>query len=97
MFYPVATVITVQRDRVVMDIDWMDSERTVYLDGRVHPPATQTSLQGHSVGRWEGKTLIVETTNFRDNPIGLSLSMPVSTQKKLAERFALSEDGKSLI
>jgi hypothetical protein len=96
MFYPVVNVITVQRDRVVMKVDWMDSERIVYLDGRPHPPATQTSLQGHSVGRWDGKTLIVETTNFKDHPMGLSLSMPSSTQKKLTERFALSEDGKAL-
>ncbi len=97
MFYPVATVITVQRDRVVMKVDWMDSERIVYLDGRAHPPATQTSLQGHSIGRWEGKTLIVETTNFKDHPIGLSLSMPSSAQKKLTERLVLSQDGKTLL
>jgi uncharacterized protein DUF6152 len=97
MFYPVANTITVQRDRVVMKVDWMDSERTIYLDGRAHPPATQTSLQGHSVGRWDGKTLVVETTNFKDHPMGLSLSMPSSTQKKLTERFALSEDAKTLI
>jgi hypothetical protein len=75
----------------------MDSTRTMYLDGRAHPPAGQTSLQGHSVGRWEGKTLVVETTNFKDHPMGLSLSMPASTQKRLIERFALSEDGKSLV
>ena len=97
MFYPVANTITVQRDRVVMKVDWMDSERTVYLDGRAHPPAAQTSLQGQSTGRWDGKTLVVETTNFKDHPMGLSLSMPSSTQKKLTERFALSEDGKTLI
>jgi hypothetical protein len=52
MFYPVATTITVERDRVVMKVDWMDTERIVYLDGRKHPAATQTSLHGHSVGRW---------------------------------------------
>jgi hypothetical protein len=97
MFYPVANTITVQRDRVVMKVDWMDSERTIFLDGRPHPPAAQTSLQGHSLGRWDGKTLVVETTNFRDHPMGLSLSMPSSTQKKLTERFALSQDGKTLI
>jgi hypothetical protein len=39
MFYPVANTITVQKDRVVMKVDWMDSERTVFLDGRAHPPA----------------------------------------------------------
>jgi hypothetical protein len=97
MFYPVATIITVQRDRVLIDVDWMDSKRIVYLDGRTHPPASQTSLQGHSVGRWEGKTLVVETTNFKEHPMGLSLSLPGSTQKKLTERFALGDDGKSLV
>jgi Family of unknown function (DUF6152) len=69
MFYPVANTVAVQRDRVTMKIDWMDSERTIYIDGRKHPPATETSLLGHSVGRWEGNTLVVETTNFRDRSI----------------------------
>lgn len=97
MLYPVANTITVQRDRVVMKIDWMDSERTIHLDGRQHPPATQTSLQGHSVGRWDGRTLVVETTNFRDHPMGLSMAMPASSQKRLTERFALGDDGTSLL
>lgn len=96
MFYPVATTITVQSDRVVMKIDWMDSERTIYLDGR-KPASNQTSLLGHSVGRWEGKTLVVETTNFKEHPMGLSMSLPSSTQKRLTERFALSPDGKNLV
>jgi hypothetical protein len=96
MFYPVATNIAVQKDKVVMKIDWMDTERTIFLDGRKHPPASQKFLHGHSVGRWEGKTLIVETTNSKEHPIGLSLSMPASTQKKLTERLALSDDGKTV-
>jgi hypothetical protein len=97
MLYPVADVITVQRDRVVMKVDWMDSERSVFLDGRKHPPASETFLQGHSVGRWEGNTLVVETTNFKDNAMGLSMALPGSTQKRLTERFALGDDRKSLI
>lgn len=97
MFYPVANTITVQRDRVVMKVDWMDSERVVYLDGRKHPPASQTFLHGHSVGRWEGKTLVVETANFKEHAMGLSTSLPSSTQKRLVERFAVAPDGKSLI
>jgi hypothetical protein len=97
MFYPVANTVTVQRDRVVMKVDWMDSERTIYLDGRKHPPASQVFLHGHSVGRWEGNTLVAETTNFKEHPMGLSGSLPSSTQKRLTERFGLSPDGKSLI
>jgi hypothetical protein len=97
MFYPVATNITVQKDKVVMKIDWMDTTRTIYLDGRKHPPATQLFLHGHSVGHWEGKTLVVETTNFTEHPMGLSTGVPSSSQKKLIERFEVSADGKSLV
>jgi len=97
MFYPVANTITVQRDRVVMKVDWMDAERVVYLDGRPHPPATDTSLLGHSVGRFEGGTLVVETTNFTDHPMGLSMSLPSSARKRVTERFRVGPDGKSLI
>jgi Family of unknown function (DUF6152) len=97
MFYPVANTVTVDRDRVVMKVDWMESERIVYLDGRSHPPAAQTSLHGHSVGRFEGGTLVVETTNFSDHPNGLSMALPSSTRKRLIERFRVGPDGKSLI
>ena len=96
MFYPVANTITVQRDRVVMKVDWMESERTIFLDGRSHPPAGDRSLHGHSVGRWEGDTLVAETTNFREHPMGLSTTLPSSTQKRLVERFRLSQDRKGL-
>ena len=96
MLYPVANTITVQRDRVVMKIDWMNSERTIFLDGRRHPPADETFLHGHSVGRWEGDTLVAETTNFSDHPIGLSTTLPSSTRKRLVERFHLTPDGKGL-
>jgi hypothetical protein len=97
MYYPVANTITVQPDRVVMKIDWLDSERIIYLDGRKHPPVSETCLQGHSVGRWEGDTLAVETTNFKEHPSGLSASLPSSTRKRLTEHFGLNQGGKSLI
>jgi hypothetical protein len=97
MFYPVANTVTVDRDRVVMKVDWMESERIVYLDGRSHPPAAQAFLHGHSVGRFEGGTLVVETTNFTDHPNGLSMTLPSSTRKRLIERFRVGADGKSLV
>ena len=96
MFYPVANKIDVQKDKVIIHTDWMDSERTVYTDGRKHPAASQTFLHGHSVGHWEGKTLVVDTTNFKDHPMGNSTSIPGSTQKHLTEKFTLSQDGKTL-
>jgi hypothetical protein len=96
MVYPVASTITVEKDTVTIRTDWMDTVRTVYLDGRTHPAPAQTFLHGHSVGRWEGKALVVETTNFREHASGLGTTTPSSTQKKLVERFELGEDGKTL-
>jgi len=97
MFYPVANTITVEPDRVLMKVDWMDTERIVYLDGREHPPAGETFLHGHSTGHWEGDTLVVDTTNYTEHPMGLSTTLPGSTGKHLVERFSVSGDGKSLL
>ena len=97
MFYPVANTITVEEDRVLMDVDWMETERVIHLDGRAHPPASETFLHGHSVGHWEGDTLVVDTANYSAHPMGLSTSLPGSTQKHLVERFEVSEDGRELI
>jgi hypothetical protein len=96
MVYPVASSIKLEKDKVTLKTDWMDTVRTVYLDGRKHPAPTQTFLHGHSIGRWEGKVLVVETTNFKEHPSGLATTLPSSTQKKLEERFELGEDGKTL-
>ena len=38
--------------------------RTIHLDGRPHPPARIRQWLGHSIGHWEGDTLVVDTTNF---------------------------------
>jgi hypothetical protein len=97
MFYPVASTVEVQKDRVVLKVDWMETERVIHLDGRKHPPATQTFLHGHSIGRWEGDTLVAETTNFREHAMGLSMSLPSSSQKRLTERFRLSPDKTKLL
>jgi hypothetical protein len=40
--------------------------RQVFLDGRTHPQSSDPTWQGHSVGRWEGETLIIDTIGFND-------------------------------
>jgi hypothetical protein len=38
----------------------------IFLDGRAHPKNLDPSWMGHSVGRWEGATLVVDTVGFND-------------------------------
>jgi hypothetical protein len=52
------------RDHVVIVNEMIHSARIVDLNGRPHPPAAMRFLTGDSVGRWEGDTLVVDTTNF---------------------------------
>ena len=54
------------RDHVVILNEMIHDIRIVPLDGRPHAPAAIRSLLGDSRGRWEGNTLVVETTNFSD-------------------------------
>jgi len=52
------------RDNVLIVNEMIHSARIVDLSGRAHPSASMRFLTGDSVGRWEGDTLVVETTNF---------------------------------
>ena len=40
--------------------------RQVFLDGRAHPEDPNPTWFGHSIGRWDGDTLVVDTTGFND-------------------------------
>jgi hypothetical protein len=54
------------RDAVIIRHEMMHDVRIIPLDGRPHPPAAIEYLAGDSRGRWEGETLVVDTTNFTD-------------------------------
>ena len=73
--------------------------RTVWLDGHDHPfPAlNQFFVHGYSTGRYEGGTLVVETTRFTFDPMGLNsdFKLASSTQKRVRERY--SRDGDALM
>ena len=54
------------RDHVVIFNEMVHQARVVPLDGRPHVPSSIRFWQGDSRGRWDGNTLVVETTNFTD-------------------------------
>jgi hypothetical protein len=52
---------------VVIQEEMLHNDRIVPLDGS-HPPASLTFWNGDSRGHWEGDTLVIDTTNYRQNP-----------------------------
>ncbi len=70
-------------------------ERTVHMDAGSHD-GVEVTHHGHSIGRWEGEVLVVDTTHFADNRTGNARGVPSSSQKHLVERFELNADGTSL-
>ena len=95
MVYPVATTVRIGSATVVFDIDWIGSQRIVHLDSG-HPPNVEPTLQGHSIGRFEGDVLVVDTVGFTAHPEGIGFAMPSSDRKHLIERFALATDRRNL-
>jgi hypothetical protein len=61
-----------------------------------HPADVQPSLHGHSVGKWEGDTLVIDTIGFEPNSSGLGGSVPSSASKHTVERLSLADNGTRL-
>ena len=80
-------------DLVVIRHEMMHDVRTIYLDGRPHPPPALQWLAGHSVGRFEGQTLVVDTTNFtpltnfRGSPQNTRQDVFATERLHVVERF----------
>ena len=57
----------VQTPALVVQI-WEDvaSPRLIFLDGRGHPQDPNPTWAGHSIGKWEGDTLVIDTVGFND-------------------------------
>ena len=82
---------------IVMRLEYYDLFRVIYLDGRTHPPADAPhSKMGHSIGRWEGSTLVVDTTHVAASTI-TNNGLDHGENVHFVERFWLSADGKTLM
>jgi hypothetical protein len=82
-------------DRVLFRYEKDDQLRTVWLDNR-QPTVHDYSIQGFSVGRYEGNTLLVDTDHFVFDITGFDdyNGIPSSTLKKVHERYW--REGKEL-
>jgi hypothetical protein len=96
MLYPHLIDIAVDERTAVLDLDWMGVRRVVHLDTAAHPMDLEPSPQGHSIGRWEGDALVIDTVGFAEHPEGIGFGLPSGLGKHLVERLALAADGRHL-
>jgi hypothetical protein len=91
---PNLRTIEVGRDVVVIryDADGLEAVRIIRLDQSEHPADAEPTLLGHSIGRWEGETLVVDTVAFAPNPSGLTVGAPSGPGKHMVERLSLTND-----
>jgi hypothetical protein len=51
----------------IFDVGGPHTYRTIYMDGRKHPTPLPPTYYGYSIGRWDGDTLVIETTGFNED------------------------------
>ena len=67
--------------------------RQIFLDGRSHPADLQPTWMGHSIGRWEKDTLVIDTTGFNDKA-WLEGNRPQTEQLHVIERYRRIDRGR---
>lgn len=87
-FYPME--IEKLGDDIVIQLEELDTTRTIYMTGSY--PAPTANPYGHSVGRWDHDTLVVDTTHVTW-PWFDQTGVPQTDTIQFHERFSLSQDG----
>jgi len=76
------------------------STRYIYIDGRKHPDADEleATTNGHSIGRWDGNTLVADTVGLNERGITAIPGGGYRTAKShLVEQYRLAADGQQLV
>ena len=75
----------------IFDIGGPHTYRTIYMDGRSHPANRAHDYYGHSIGWWEGDTLVVDTTGFNEGFWLDRRGSPHTEQLQTIERFTRTD------
>ena len=74
--------------RIIMfDIGGPYSFRIIYMNGRAHPERLEPTYAGHSMGHWEGDSLVVDTVGFNEGTWIEAEGFPHTDRLHLIERF----------
>ncbi len=95
MPFPMITPLSIELiddvETITVNAEFFGTQRTIHVTDAVDPTTVAPSPLGYSVGRWEGNTLVVETTRI-DYPYFNSSGAPQSKDVRVVERLELSDD-----
>jgi hypothetical protein len=80
-------IVTTTNGMIVILYEALHSYRQIFMDGRQLPKDPNPSWMGYSIGRWDGDTLLVESTGFVDNNWLDNGGHPGTESLRLTERF----------
>ncbi|MBH98313.1 MAG: hypothetical protein CMM56_07650 [Rhodospirillaceae bacterium] len=89
-------LIEQSQDQIIIRPEDLAADRIIYMDGRGHPENGPLSAIGHSIGWYEGNTLVIETANISANIAEDALNIHNADNARTIERYTLSEDGTRL-
>jgi hypothetical protein len=86
-------------ERIAIISEQTQLPRTIYLNTTKHPDPMEVapSWNGHSYGKWEGQTLVVDTANFNDRVSHVPGAMLTSLTTHLSEKMHLEDGGQTLV
>lgn len=90
--FPFEILHTPGRVTMIFTVDSIT--RRIFTDGRGHPEDLDPTFNGHSIGRWEGDTLVVETVGLREDTKLQNTGLPHSGEMKVIERIRLINPDK---
>ncbi len=87
---------THEGDILTIEKEFNPNTRTVHLGMKEHPENIERSRVGHSIGWFEGDTLVIDTIGFEYDDWGNYRGLDSSEQKHVTERYTLTNDGYGL-
>lgn len=76
----------------IFDVGGPQSYRIIFMDGRSHPKDLEPSYYGHSIGHWEGDSLVVDTVGFNERFWMDREGTPHTDRLHFIERFTRTSD-----
>jgi hypothetical protein len=75
---------------VVLRHEWMDVRRVVRMGATTQPPDVPRTSLGHSIGRWDGETLVIETAGYAPGVLNQYVEQPGQPTRGLLHSAALT-------